>query len=132
MNALIRSLACGFAIALFVSAVPPANGKLSGSVTDQNGTAVSEAFIVVHWDPSGSTVGLTSNVGISHDLNLQSGKDGGYSIDLPPGFYDVFVSSMAFTPSCQKIRVWSGKSARFSPKLTVSPLVTKELADKPF
>jgi hypothetical protein len=129
MNGLIRLLACGFAIALFTSAVPPANGKLSGSVTDQNGAALSEAFVVVHWDPSGSTVGLASNIGISHDLNLQSGKDGGYSVDLPPGFYDVFVSSMAFTPSCQKVRVWPGESTTFSPKLAVSPVVIKELPD---
>jgi hypothetical protein len=129
MNGLIRSLACGFAIVLFVSAVPPSNGKLSGSVTDQNGTPLSESFVVVHWDSSGSTVGLASNVGISHDLNLQTGKDGGYSVDLPPGFYDVFVSSMAFTPSCQKVRVWPGESTTFGPKLAVSPVVIKELAD---
>jgi len=130
MNELIRALACVLAVVLFISAAPPGNGRLSGRVTDSQGAVISEAYLIVHWDSSGSTVGLASNVGIVHDLNLQSDKEGVYSVDLPPGFYDVFVSSQAFTPSCRKVRVRAGEIASFSPKLRADALVTKELADR--
>jgi hypothetical protein len=44
-----------------------------------------------------------------------------------PGFYDVFVSVPAFTPTAATVRVKQGQLATVSPSLRADPLVTKEL-----
>jgi hypothetical protein len=132
MRVLVRLSACMLAVVLLVSAAPVGNAKLSGKVTDSHGATIPGAYLILHWDPSGSDVGLDSNIGLRQDLNVRVDKTGGYSADVPPGFYDVFVSSPAFEPNCRKVRLRSGESQTFNPKLTVSLLVSKELADKPF
>jgi hypothetical protein len=47
-------------------------------------------------------------------------------LELPPGFYDVFVTATAFTPYCEKIRL-KDRSKAFDVKLTVSPVASNEL-----
>jgi hypothetical protein len=106
------------------------NGMLKGKVTDSEGAAIRHATVRVHWDESGARVGLKSNVGIKEDLTVNTNEGGEFSIELPPGFYDVFISANAFTPQCRKVRVRSGEIATFSPKLNADPLVTKELGDR--
>jgi hypothetical protein len=54
---------------------------------------------------------------------------GNYSAKVPTGFYDVFVSAMAFTPAATKVRVKQGQPTTFSTKLKVDALVSKELGD---
>jgi hypothetical protein len=120
-------------VAVVLLSIPlRAQTRLSGSIRDSEGAAISGAHIFIHWDPSGSGVGFTSNVGIKQDLVLTTSPDGSFSMDLPPGFYDVFVSSAAFTPSCAKIRVQPDKAAIYDVKLKASPLVTKEIGDRIF
>jgi hypothetical protein len=53
-------------IVLAVSLAAGAFGdtRVNGSVTDENGGAISGAMILLHWDPAGSAVGLGSDVGI--------------------------------------------------------------------
>ncbi len=51
---------------------------------------------------------------------------GGYSANLPAGFYDVFVSAPAFTPIAAKVIV-KGEKTMFNAKLYVDPLVSKEI-----
>jgi hypothetical protein len=75
--------------------------KLSGRVTDSHGLSIRGATLIVHWDPSGSDTGLDSNVGLREDLNIRVDKTGICSVEVPPGFYDVFVSSPAFEPFCK-------------------------------
>jgi len=100
---------------------------LNGEITDELGAAVSRARVIVHWDSSGSQAGLKSNVGISEDLILQTDEAGKFSTELPTGFYDLFVSSAAFTPACQKIRLKQQAALSVKFKLKANPLVTKEL-----
>ena len=85
------------------------------------------ARVLLHWDPSGSTVGLTDNIGTTQDITVVTDASGNYSTSVPSGFYDVFVSAMAFTPTVAKVRVKQGQRATFSTKLRADPLVTKEL-----
>jgi len=132
MRYLVRLLVCFATVALLVSADTPPKAKLLGRVTDSHGVTIPGAALIVHWDPSGSDIGLDSNVGLREDLNVRVDKTGIYSIEVPPGFYDVFVSSPAFEPLCRKVRLRPGGSETFNPKLAVSLLVSKELADKPF
>jgi hypothetical protein len=78
---------------------------ITGQVTDSEGAAISNARVFVHWDSSGSTVGLTDNIGITQDVIVVTDANGSYSASVPSGFYDVFVSAMGFTPSAAKVRV---------------------------
>ena len=125
---LFRKLVCAAFLACVCSAIADSpSSTLKGVVTDPEGAGISDARILIHWDPSGADVGLTSNVGLPSDLSIKTNNMGEFTTQLPPGFYDVFVSALAFTPDCRKIRVMSGKTAIFDSKIRFDPLVTKEL-----
>jgi hypothetical protein len=118
-------------ITLFLTcSIPVFSETFKGTVNDSAGGAIPGTLIVVHWDSSGSTVGLSSNVGIKDDLFLKTDTNGSFAIELPPGFYDVFVSIRAFTPVCRKVRIKAGKEFVYNPRLNVDPLVTAELGFK--
>jgi hypothetical protein len=122
---------CVFTLISTTSAisVPAPVPLLSGTVTDQMGAVISRAVVIVHWDPSGSEVGLRDNVGIKEDLRTITDQEGNFAVDVPPGFYDLFFSSMSFSPSCRKVRVKADKPERVTVRLKVDPLVSKELAE---
>lgn len=101
---------------------------ITGQITDSEGAALAQARVLIHWDSAGSTVGLADNIGIRHDLIVVTDSNGNFSASVPPGFYDVFVSSMAFTPIAGKVRVKKGQSSPFNGKLFADPLVSKELS----
>jgi hypothetical protein len=132
MRSLVLLLVCFATVALLVSADTTGKGKLSGRITDSHGVTIPGGFLIVHWDPSGSDIGLASNIGLREDLNVRVDKTGVYSVMVPPGFYDVFVSFPGFEPFSRKVRIRPGGSETLNSKLAVSLLVTKELADKPF
>jgi hypothetical protein len=104
--------------------------KVTSTVTDESGAAISGAMILIHWDSAGSTVGLNTNVGIKKDLVLTTDARGNFSVELPPGFYDLFVSAMAFTPACRKIRLKGAATSEVRFRLAVDPKVTQELGDR--
>ena len=54
---------------------------------------MSNAHVIVHWDPSGSKY-LKDNLGIKQDIASTTDSSGHFSLDLPPGFYDVFVTAL--------------------------------------
>jgi hypothetical protein len=126
----IRLLVCALSFALTVFASSPETSRLSGTVTDTEGGVISGAYVLVHWDHCGSEVGLTSNVGIKSDLRLQTDRNGAYSVNLPPGFYDVFVFATSFTPTCSKVRIRAEQGAVLSPKLNADPVVGRELGEE--
>lgn len=119
-----------FALLLIVRIFAVAQqGSIAGRIADSNGAAIGNARVLVHWDPAGSTVGLKDNVGVRTDVSVKKDGNGHYSISVPPGFYDVFVSSSAFTPVAAKVRVKDRESSRFDTRLKIDPLVSKELGD---
>jgi hypothetical protein len=103
---------------------------LKVAARDSVGTPISGALVLVHWDPAGSTAGLTTNVGIKTDLSIRTNDLGTISIDLPPGFYDVFVAATAFTPTCRKIRIQVGKGQEITLSLQADPLYTAEMGSR--
>jgi hypothetical protein len=86
-----------FAVLLLFSVAPARGGTLSGTVRDSEGAVISNAHIVVHWDSSGSNY-LKDNLGIKQDIAATTDASGRFSVELPPGFYDVFVTATAFSP----------------------------------
>jgi hypothetical protein len=117
-------------VCFLLALVASSQNRLRGVVTDSEGAVISGAHISIHRDASGSKVGLTTNIGIKEDRTLLSDAQGLFSADLPPRFYDVFVSAKAFSPDCRKIRIIKGSAEVYNPRLKVSTLVTKELGDK--
>lgn len=100
---------------------------ISGRVTDSGGAAIKEAHVVFLWDPSGSKVGLTENSGARDEVRAETDESGTYSVDIPPGFYDVFVAAPAFTPVAAKVRVEPGKPMSHNVRLRLDPQVSREL-----
>jgi hypothetical protein len=126
------SLVCLFSILIIpgrCTAGPVSRGLLKGVVADSEGTSIRGAHVVVLWDPAGADVGLKSNVGIRHEVNLVTDRKGRFAAELPPGFYDVFVSATAFSPECRKVRINPGLTFVYKARLRVSPLITRELGD---
>ncbi len=115
-----------FAVLLLFSVVAAKAGTLSGTVRDSEGAAISNAHIVVHWDSSGFNY-LKNNLGIKQDIAATTDARGRFSVELPPGFYDVFVTATAFSPRCDKVRVKGKETRTYDVKLTVSPVTAREL-----
>src|SRR5438067_746148 len=73
-------------LSLVSSTIGFSGTPFKGTVTDVSGGAIPGAMLLVHWDSAGSTVGLTSNVGIEKDLIVKADENGGFTAELPPGF----------------------------------------------
>ena len=119
-------LILGFMLCMVPTTHEVSSHLFSGMVVDSEGAVIANAQLIIHWDSSGSTVGLNRNVGLASDLVLHTDSLGHFSTRIPPGFYDVFVSSMAFTPQCTKIDVIH--DTQYNPHLSLDPLVSKALA----
>jgi hypothetical protein len=115
-----------FTVLLLLAVVSTRAQTLSGTVRDSEGAVISNAHVIVHWDPSGSNY-LKDNLGIKQDTAATTDSNGHFSVDLPPGFYDVFVTAMAFTPHCDKVRLKDKGTKAYEVKLKISPVTSKEL-----
>ncbi len=114
-------------VSLLAAAAQRQSG-ITGEIVDPEGAAITNARVLVHWDSAGSTVGLSDNIGIQHDVIVTTDATGRYSADVPAGFYDVFVSAMAFTPTAAKVRVKKEQRITYNSTLRTDPLVSRELA----
>jgi hypothetical protein len=115
-----------FSVLFMLAAISAKAATLSGTVRDSEGAVIANAHIIVHWDPSGSNY-LEDNLGIKQDITVMSDSKGQFSLELPPGFYDVFVTATAFSPHCEKIRLKGKEVKTYVVKLKVSPVASKEL-----
>jgi len=102
---------------------------LKGKVTDSKGGVIANAVIFVHWDSSGSATRLKANKGIPSDQSFRTDTEGQYSAELPTGFYDVLITSPAFSPVCKKVWIANGPPIEYSAKLNADALVTDAVGD---
>ncbi len=115
-----------FSVLLLFAAVSTKAATLSGTVRDSEGAVILNAHIIVHWDPSGANY-LKDNLGIKQDIAATTDSKGQFSLELPAGFYDVFVTATAFSPHCEKIRLRGKEAKTYEVKLKISPVTSKEL-----
>ena len=113
-------------VLLFFCAGAAYGTTLSGTVRDSEGAVIAKAHVIVHWDAAGSNY-LGDNVGIKEDITVTTDSNGQFVLELPPGFYDVFVTATAFAPHCEKIRLRDKQAKAYEVKLKVSPVTSKEL-----
>jgi hypothetical protein len=64
------------------------------------------------------------------DTSHPSKEDGTFKVDLPPGFYDVFATAIAFSPTCRKIRIKRGEDQEVALHLNADPLYTAEMGSR--
>jgi hypothetical protein len=119
-----------FMLAVTTPVIAFSETQFKGTVKDSSGTPISGAMVLIHWDSAGSTVGLSDNVGIRADLTIRTKEDGTFSVDLPPGFYDIFAAARAFTPTCRKIRTKGGKTVEIELRMNADPLYTAEMGNR--
>jgi hypothetical protein len=110
-------------LALLLNAALASSSSISGTVRDSEGAVIGKARIAIHRDLS--VVPGKENA----DMVVTADSNGGFSLEVVPGFYDIFVSSPAFSPQCTKVRVLEAKPAVYNPRLSFDPLVTKEIGD---
>ncbi|HKE21061.1 MAG TPA: TonB family protein, partial [Bryobacteraceae bacterium] len=104
--------------------------RFTGVVTDSAGTPIANAMVLIQWDSAGSTVGVTDNIVIKQDLVTRTDAVGTFSLELPPGFYDVFATAPAFTPTCRKVRIQAGKVEEIKFRMDAEPLYTAEMGNR--
>ena len=70
---------------------------LKGRVASTTGGPLRNAYILVH-----KVLGDSAK-----DLRARTEQDGKYSIELPIGIYDVFISAPGYEPVCRKVEIES-------------------------
>ena len=90
----------------------PSKGVLKGRLGDSVHEPINRAFILVHVHRSESAGEM-----VRVDAN------GSFSVELMPGFYDLFISSPGFFPTCGQVEVEAGKTAVYNAELKMSTLV---------
>jgi hypothetical protein len=94
-------------------------------VKDELGAVIPRSKLLVRWDPA--SLQVEASKGENPDTTSQADERGQMAIELNSGFYDVLVTSPAFTPSCKKVRIKTGTPVSIEFKLKADPLVTAEL-----
>ena len=89
------------------------DGALKGVVTDSSGAVISNVLVhVIRWgvDHNRATV-------IAEQRDVRTNARGEYSIELPPGLYDICFSSAAFSPFAKKVELKADKVVVLSPRM---------------
>jgi hypothetical protein len=94
-------------------------GTLSGTVVDPAGAVIPNAQVVVRWDSLGLD-DVKDNLGTTDIKTAATDTTGHFSVTLPPGVYDIFVSADGFSPRCEKITITAKAEVNFVARLAVS------------
>ncbi len=77
---------------------------LSVTVIDSTGGVIPNSSVIVHWDSAGLD-GVKENIGTKEDKFATTDATGSFSLQMPPGVYDVFVAAAGFSPHCEKLTI---------------------------
>jgi hypothetical protein len=111
---------------LVVTPLSARAATLSGTITDDSGGAIPKAYVILRWDPIGLD-GVKDNFGTTEDKTATTDIGGYFSIEVPAGVYDIFVSAPGFAPHSQKITVKAKKSFRYEARLSVTRMIQIKL-----
>jgi hypothetical protein len=103
------------ALALLVTADTSAQSQsgIKGRVTDKSEHApIRNVFVLVH-----------SNKG---DVRVHTDGAGTYAVQLPPGVFDVFLSTDGFSPACRKVEIQPNEMTSFDALLEANTLGMQE------
>ena len=95
---------------------------VSGTVTDDNGGAIPKAYVIIRWDPVGLD-GVKDNIGTTEDKTATTDVSGHFSIEVPAGVYDIFVSAAGFAPHTEKITLKAKRNLPYEARLAVTRMI---------
>jgi hypothetical protein len=101
--------------------------EFSGRVTDPMGASIGNAIIDIHWNMPRAT-GPSQPHKI--DTSTTTDKSGTFLIVLPPGFYDVCVHAIGFSPTCETVAIGKEQVVVYKTALKPSSLITTEYGDR--
>jgi hypothetical protein len=123
----LRIMVCtGLSLMFVLTASSTDLATLSGIVVDPMGGVIPNSRVIVHWDSVGLD-GVKDNVGIKEDKFVTSDRTGHFSLELPPGVYDVFVMAKGFSPHCEKLTMQAEKIHPYKVQLKASRMITTSL-----
>ena len=114
---------------LFLLALAPLSAHaatLSGTIVDKTDAVIPRAYVAVHWDSVGLD-GVKSNLGTPDVKTATTDSMGHFSLELPPGVYDVFVSAAGFAPHCEKVTLTTKGNLRYEARLSVTRMIEIKL-----
>lgn len=88
-----------------------------------DGGRIPNTRVIIHWDPIGLD-GVTNNEGTKDDKVSATDETGDFSVELPPGVYDIFLSAGGFSPHCEKISMKGNIPRNYVARLTVSRMLS--------
>jgi hypothetical protein len=92
-------------------------GTLKGHILNPYGSGATESQIrVVQWYFENGEPRVT------YDRVTYTDSNGDFSLQVPPGIYDVFVSRVDSEPIGKKLKIVSDKTTSFNAKLKASPV----------
>jgi hypothetical protein len=106
-------------LAFSLTALSADLATLSGTVVDPMGGVIPNGRVIVHWDSAGLEC-VKDNIGVKDDKIVTTDATGRFSLELPPGVYDVFVTAAGFSPHCEKLTIKPGEVDPYSVHLRVS------------
>ncbi|MBV9300522.1 MAG: carboxypeptidase regulatory-like domain-containing protein [Acidobacteriaceae bacterium] len=115
-----RALCCLFVLlSALVMSGDLAPGTLTGVVRDPTGAVIPGAAVLIqHWALKD---GHPRNA-VNEPL-IYADSNGGFTLQLPPGVYDVFVSFPGFSPRAHEARIEPSKQASLNFELPFSRFV---------
>src|SRR5689334_18556934 len=78
------------------------HGTIKGTVRYAEGKSpLGKASVVLFRSSAGASA--------ADEIKIQTGRDGTFSLELEPAFYDVLVFKPGFSPTCMKVEIRAGK-----------------------
>jgi hypothetical protein len=106
---LLVVLCTGLSLNLVTPVASSEIATLSVTVIDSTGAVIPNSSVIVHWDSAGLD-GVKDNIGTKEDKVATTDATGSFSLEMPPGVYDVFVAAAGFSPHCVKLTIKPEKS----------------------
>jgi hypothetical protein len=101
---LLVALCTGLSLTLVTPVASPEIATLSVTVIDSTGAVIPNSSVIVHWDSAGLD-DVKDNIGTKEDKVATTDATGSFSLEIPPGVYDVFVAAAGFSPHCEKLTI---------------------------
>jgi hypothetical protein len=120
---LLVVLCTGLSLNLVTSVASSEIATLSVTVIDSIGAVIPNSSVIVHWDSAGLD-GVKDNIGTKEDKVATTDATGSFSLEIPPGVYDVFVAAAGFSPHCEKLTIKSREIHPYRVQLEVSRMTT--------
>lgn len=109
-------LACAVASTAATILQAQGRGTLKGTILDPQGAAAPGVGIELRWNSASTDMCWTAphcpkrRIPRQKFLRLSTDRAGAFSVDLPPGYWDVFAYHDGLAPTCTIVYVTSGEA----------------------